>query len=395
MQTVTSQGLARFQRAMQELVDSGAMPGLVAMVGDAEQMDTVAVGVGDISTRDPMREDALVRIQSMTKPILAAATMQLVERGTLSLDAPVERWLPELADRVVLRTPGGELDDVVPAKRPMTVDDLLTCRSGYGAIFADPGSPIARAMVERGVDPGPVPQLIASDDWLARLAELPLIHQPGEGWRYHTSFDILGILLSRAAGVSLGDHLQTTIFDPLGMSDTSMFVPSNKRHRLPAVYQRGEGTGELQEVEPGGGGYHVAEPAFDVSHGELVSTGRDYHRFASMLMRGGEMDGVRVLSPDSVATMTRDHIDPAQKEPDAFFPGYWDENGWGYGMGITTAPDAFGEPGRCHWMGGYGTAWFNDPGTGLIGILLAQVLIDGQVMDAIQRFYRAAYEALA
>lgn len=393
MYAFTVEGSTRLKAGMRDIVESGAVPGLVALLGDGSRAQSMSFGLADLATGEPMREDAIFRIQSMTKPVLAVATMQLVERGVLSLDDPIERWLPELANRVVLRAPGGALDDVVPAKRGITVDDLLTCRSGYGAVFSDPESPIARAMAERGVDPGPVPRLIASDDWLARLAELPLIHQPGEGWRYHTSFDILGILLSRVTGVSLDGHLRSAVFDPLGMPDTSLFVPEDKRHRLPAVYQRDEASGALVEVEAAGGGYHVAEPIFDVSHGELVSTARDYYRFASMLMRGGELDGVRLLSGGSVATMTRDHIDPAQKDPDAFFPGFWDEDGWGYGMGVTTAPDAFGEPGRCHWMGGYGTAWFNDPGIGLIGILLVQVLIDDRGMEAIQQFYRAAYDA--
>ncbi len=393
MHVFTVEGSTRFRTGMEEIVASGAAPGVVALLGDGSRAQTVTFGVADIATGEPMREDAIFRIQSMTKPVLAVATMQLVEQGVLSLHDPVERWLPELANRMVLRAPGGELDDVVPAKRSITVDDLLTCRSGYGAVFSDPGSPIARAMEERGVDPGPVPQLISSDEWLARLAELPLIHHPGEGWRYHTSFDILGILVSRVTGASLDDHLRSAIFEPLGMPDTSMFVPAGKRHRLPAVYRRDEASGELIELEPAGGGYHVAEPPFDVSHGELVSTARDFYRFASMLMRGGELDGIRLLSDHSVAIMTRDHIDPPQKDPNAFFPGFWDEDSWGYGMGMTTAPDVFGEPGRYHWMGGYGTAWFNDPGIGLVGIFLAQVLIDERVLEAIQRFYQAAYDA--
>lgn len=326
MHVFTVEGSTRFRTGMEEIVASGAVPGVVALLGDGSRAQTVPFGVADIATGEPMREDAIFRIQSMTKPVLAVATMQLVEQGVLSLHDPVERWLPELANRMVLRAPGGELDDVVPAKRNITVDDLLTCRSGYGAVFSDPGSPIARAMEERGVDPGSVPQLISSDEWLARLAELPLIHHPGEGWRYHTSFDILGILVSRVTGASLDDHLRSAIFEPLGMPDTSMFVPAGKRHRLPAVYRRDEASGELIELEPAGGGYHVAEPPFDVSHGELVSTARDFYRFASMLMRGGELDGIRLLSDHSVAIMTRDHIDPPQKDPNAFFPGFWDED---------------------------------------------------------------------
>ncbi len=299
------EGLASFHDAMHGLVDDGTVPGVVTLLAQDDEVHIDAVGVGPLASGAPMRDDAIVRIQSMTKPILAAATMRLAERADVRLGDPVERWLPELANRKVLRTPASELDDVVPARRPITVEDLLTCRSGYGMVIGE--SPISRAMRERGVDVGPTARLWPSDTWLARLAELPLIHQPGEGWRYHISFDILGILLSRVAGTSLEDHLRETIFDPLGMPDTAMFLDGERAERLVAVYHHDE-NGALVEDEPAGGGYHVGYPPYDISRGELVSTARDYHRFATMLMRGGEIDGVRLLSPESVAMMTRDHI---------------------------------------------------------------------------------------
>lgn len=394
MSGFSDRGLASFGEAMCGVVDDGTVPGVVTVLARGADVHLDAYGVADVATGAALGEDALFRIQSMTKPVLAAATMQLVERGGLALDSPVERWLPELANRVVLRTPGSGLDDVVPAKRPITVEDLLTCRCGYGAVFAGPDDPIARAMRERGLEPGPQPRLEPSEAWLARLAELPLIHQPGEGWRYHTSFDILGILISRVSGTGLGDHLAEHVLDPLGMADTAMFVSGDRARRLVAAYRHGE-DGRLVEDEPAGGGYHVATPPFDVSHGELVATARDYQRFAAMLLRGGELDGVRLLSEASVAAMTRDHIDPAQKTDDAFFPGFWQENGWGYGMAVTVVRDVHGEAGRYSWMGGYGTAWFNDPGTGLIGIALMQVLLDEATMRAVDTFLGAAYRAVA
>jgi CubicO group peptidase (beta-lactamase class C family) len=377
--------------AIHELDDTGVIPGTATLIDHRGDVHIDAYGVADLATGAPVREDAIFRIQSMTKPVLTVATMQLVERGDLRLDDPVERWLPELANRSVLRTPHSELDDVVPAKRPITVDDLLTNRSGYGVVMSD--TRMTRALVEHRVDVGPTPRLEPSDAWLARLAQLPLIHQPGEGWRYHTSFDILGILISRVTGTGQDDHLTQAIFDPLGMPDTAMFVEGERASRLVAAYHHDD-DGSLVEDEPAGGGYHVGIPPFDVSRGELVSTVRDYHRFASMLMRGGELDGVRLLSPESVATMTRDHIAPAQKDPDAFFPGYWETNGWGYGVGVSTAPDAYGDPGRYSWMGGYGTAWFNDPAVDLIGIAFTQVLLDEGTLGAIDAFYRAAYGSL-
>jgi CubicO group peptidase (beta-lactamase class C family) len=202
-----------------EQVDTGVIPGAVTLLDHGGNVHIDAYGVADLASGTPLREDALFRIQSMTKPVLAVATMQLVERGNLRLDDPVDRWLPELADRVVLRTPESELDDLVPAQRSITVDDLLTNRSGYGVVMSD--TSMTRALEEHRVDVGPIPRLEPSDAWLSRLSRLPLIHQPGEGWRYHTSFDILGILLSRVSGTGLEDHLMEAIFDPLGMPDTA------------------------------------------------------------------------------------------------------------------------------------------------------------------------------
>jgi CubicO group peptidase (beta-lactamase class C family) len=393
MGAFSADGMVAFRSTMHEVVDSGLVPGVVTLLARGEEVHVDAYGVSDIAAKTPLHEDAIFRIQSMTKPVTAAAAMQMVERGTLSLDDPIDHWVPELANRMVLRTPESELDDVVPAARPITVDHLLTCRSGYGMVFADPDtSPILRAMQECEVDPGPVPRRESSETWLARLAGLPLIHQPGEGWRYHISFDILGILLSRVSGVSLGAYLGENILGPLGMVDTYLFVPDEKIHRLVAAYSHDENRAFVED-EPSGGGHHASTPPFDVSHGELVSTAHDYHRLASMFIRGGELDGVRVLDEASVATMTRDHIDPAQKTGEAFYPGFWDETGWGYGMGITVVRDAYGEPGRYGWMGGYGTAWFNDPATGLTGIGLVQVFSE-VIMDVVNPFYRAAFDAM-
>lgn len=391
MRNISTTGLDALSEGVEAIVHSGVVPGAVIVAGDAGEAHIAVSGVADIATGEPLQQDAIFRIQSMSKPIIAVAAMQLIERGEIALHDPVERWLPELANRKVLRTPVSELDDVVPAKRPITVEDLLTFRSGYGAMMFDQAqSPIGRAMEERHVAPSPVPHLIASDDWIARLAELPLIHQPGEGWRYHTSIEILSILVSRVTGAPLQDHLQEHLFQPLGMTDTGLFVPASERHRLPAGYERDE-AGTLVEFEPAGGGYNAESPDVEMSHGEMVSTARDFHRFASMLMRGGELDGTRVLSEESVAQMAVDHIEPAQKTDDAFFPGFWETDSWGYGMGVTVAPDEFGEAGRCNWMGGLGTAWFNDPHTGLIGIFLSQVMLDEQLLAIIPDFYRAAY----
>ncbi|HZA73715.1 MAG TPA: serine hydrolase domain-containing protein, partial [Propionibacteriaceae bacterium] len=226
MTTVLSDWIAR-------QVGAGTIPGAVALLGRNEP-EVVAAGVAAVDGA-PMREDAIMRIQSMTKPIAAVAALRLVEAGQLSLDSSVEQWLPELADRRVLVNPGAALDDTVPAVRPLTLRHLLTNTSGYGMLFAD--TPLHQAMIDNGTEAGWEPPAIDADEWLARLAELPLAFQPGEGWRYHHSFAVLGIMLARLTGRPLGDHLEDDLFGPLGMTNTAQWVPEGKLDRLPAAYR--------------------------------------------------------------------------------------------------------------------------------------------------------------
>lgn len=171
----------------------------------------------------------------MTKAVTAVATLRLVEQGALALDDPVDRWLPELADRQLLREVDGSLADTEPARDPITVRHLLTCTSGYGMGAAE--SPLGRAMTASGVDAGPHPYGIGADEWLGRLAALPLAHQPGAGWRYHHSFSILGVLLARAVDRPLDEHLRADVLGPIGMPDTGFYVPDAKLDRLPAGYR--------------------------------------------------------------------------------------------------------------------------------------------------------------
>ena len=195
----------------------------------------------------------------------------------------------------MLTSPTAPLDDTVPAHRPITLRHLLTLGSGYGMEFGD--SPLQKAMADNGTEAGPDPVTLGADEWLARLAELPLAFQPGEGWRYHHSFAVLGILIARLTGRPLGEHLAEDLFDPLGMPDTAFWVPKEKLDRLPAAYRHGEGG--LVEMEPAGGGFYAGPPPFDVSHAELVSTARDYHRFLRMLVerRAGRRSAADLRRP--------------------------------------------------------------------------------------------------
>ena len=355
--------VSELERFLVRHVEAGTVPGGVALRG-GHNPEVVAAGVASIGG-DLMREDAIMRVQSMTKAITSAAALRLVEAGRIGLDQSLERWLPELADRRVLTSPAAPLDDTVPAHRPITLRHLLTMGSGYGMEFGD--SPLREAIAHNGTEAGPDPVTLGADEWLARLAELPLAFQPGEGWRYHHSFAVLGILLARLTGRPLGEHLADDLFDPLGMPDTAFWVPKEKLDRLPAAYRHGEGG--LVETEPARGGFYAGPPPFDVSHGELVSTVRDYHRFLRAMVERERVDGASVISEVHLRQMTSDQVPAENKTPDSFFPGFWDGTGWGFGVGVETGGQ---RRGRCGWSGGQGTNFYVDP-DGTVGILLTQV----------------------
>jgi CubicO group peptidase (beta-lactamase class C family) len=368
--------IAEVSTALRELlirhVDAGTIPGGVALLG-AGNAEVVTAGVASIGG-GPIGADAIVRIQSMTKAITSVAALRLVEARRLELDQSLVGWLPELADRQVLRDPTAELDDTVPARRAITLRHLLTNTSGYG--MATQASPLQEAMAANGTEAGPEPPAMGADEWLRRLTELPLAFQPGAGWRYHHSFAVLGILIARVTGRPLGEHLAEDIFGPLGMTDTALWVPEGKLDRLPAAYRHGDEG--FVETEPAGGGFYAGPPSFDVSHGELVSTARDYHRFARVLADGGRANGRPMISPDHHRQMTSDQVPAAAKTPESFFPGFWDGLGWGFGVSVQTEGP---QRGRIGWAGGQGTDFFADP-DGTVGILLTQVEM-GQEMGAL------------
>ncbi|HEX5039389.1 MAG TPA: serine hydrolase domain-containing protein [Candidatus Limnocylindria bacterium] len=367
--------------ALQDLLErhvaSGAVPGVVASLGKAEP-EIAAAGALSVGGA-PMGTEAIFRIQSMTKAITAVAALRLVESGRLGLDDPVEAWLPELAGRRVLRSPTADLTDTSPAVRAITLRHLLTCGSGYGMIFTE--TPLQRAMADNGTEAGPNPVALGADEWLARLATLPLAFQPGEGWRYHHSFSILGILIARVTGRPLQAHLADDLLRPLGLRDTGLWVSPDSVGRLPASYRHTDSG--LVELEPAAGGFYAGPPPFDVSHGELVSTVEDYTRFARMLADGGRFEGRQIVSEEHLRLMTSDQVPAVAKTPDAFFPGFWDGTGWGFGVGIDTQGD---RTGRYGWSGGLGTNFFVDP-DGTVGVLLTQVEMGGQMQALLSEFH--------
>jgi len=278
----------------------------------------------------------------------------------------------------VLTNPGAALTETVPASRPITLRHLLTNGSGYGMALDD--SPLAQAMTANGTAAGPAPSPFGADDWLARLAELPLAFQPGSGWRYHHSFAVLGILLARVTQRPLGEHLADDLFAPLGMADTGLWVPESKLDRLPAAYRTD--TDGLVETEPAGGGPYAGPPPVDVSHGELVSTARDFHRFLRPLVLGSLVNDAPLISAEHLRLMTSDQVPSEHKTPKSFFPGFWDSTGWGFGVGVQIDGP---QRGRYGWSGGQGTDFFVDP-DGAIGVLLTQVELGQQMWPLIEEF---------
>jgi CubicO group peptidase (beta-lactamase class C family) len=375
--TFSTVGPRRLHRAMAAAVDRGDLPGVVTVLSRGSETVMDAIGTQAFGDPVPMRFDTIFRIASLSKPIAAAAAMILVEDGKLALDEPVDRLLPELANRRVLRRLDGPVDDTVPAVRPITVDDLLTLRMGIGAIMAPGEYPIVQAMIEQRVAVGPfLPDAASPDAWIADLGRLPLMRQPGEAWLYDTGLTVLGVLIARASGRPLEDFMHQRVFAPLGMKDTGFSVPAGKLDRLAGSYMRDPATGQLGVFDPAGSASRFSRPpGFPSASGGLVSTAGDYLAFAATMLNQGEHEGKRLLSKRSVELMTTDHITPRQKAVSPFGPGFWDKCGWGLGLSIVHRPQP-GEPRGFGWLGGYGTAAHWDPHSGLIAILMTQRMME-------------------
>lgn len=390
--------LAVMHEGMLRHADSPGLPGFVTLISRGEATDIQAYGTMTSDSSTPMEADTIFRIASISKPIAAVAAMTLVEDATLRLDDPVDPFLPELANRRVLRSMQSELSDTVPAERPISLRDLLTLTPGYGAIFAAPDTyPIQQAMDDAGLSPGPQLPAMTADEMLHRYADLPLLAQPGARWLYNTGSDILGILLARASDMSLGDLLQDRIFQPLGMVDTAFSVPAGKLHRLPAVSFRDPTSGAVIEFDPAGtDSRFAAQPLFESGAGGLVSTAADLLAFGEMMRGSGTRDVTRVLSRASVSLMTTNQMRPGQAHASDFFPGFWETHGWGFGVGIDTArAELYMSPGRYGWDGGYGTSLSVDPAEDVIGILLTQQAWDGVGLPKVYTdFWNGSYQAI-
>jgi CubicO group peptidase (beta-lactamase class C family) len=362
--------LAQVTPALQAIVDQGALSGFVTLVwrkGEIAQLNTL--GWRDVEARAPMQRDTLFRIASMTKPITSVAALMLLEEGKLKLDDPVTKWLPELANMQVQKDPAGSVEDTYPAPRDITVEDLMTHRSGLAYGFSSVG-PIAHAYQAKLGSPLINP--LSPDAWLKALGELPLSYPPGQQFHYSHATDVLGFLIARIEGKRLGEVLKARIFDPLGMVDTGFWQPADKRGRMAKLY-KAEG-GKLVDASLPMGDQPAA---FEGGGGGLISTVDDYLKFARAMLGRGEVDGVRLIKPETFDLLVTNRLSEAQRQIPFLGMPFWISQG--FGLGVSTVMDAekhqwmgSGEEGAFGWPGAFGTWWQADPKNDLIAIYMIQ-----------------------
>ncbi|MFF1713506.1 serine hydrolase domain-containing protein [Streptomyces sp. NPDC058268] len=388
--------MADLRKTLETHVSNSSVAGAVGLVARGDRGEEVAaVGSVDVEGTAPMARDSLFRIASLTKPIVAAAVMMLVDEGRITLDAPVREWLPELASPSVVRAPDSPVDDVVPAVRPITVFHLLASRTGYGfpSDFALPAvAPLFSELKQGPPQPQAVP---APDAWMAALSRIPLLHQPGDGWLYNLSSDLQGVLISRVTGASLPEFLAERLFEPLGMTDTGFAVPPGKLDRFTSYYAAGSEAGP--ERDPSSGlelldapdGQWNSLPSFPSGAGGLVSTVDDWLAFGRMLLAEGAADGRRLLTPDSVRQMTTNQLTTAERESAGLF---LEGMGWGFGGSVDVeAVEPWNVPGRYGWVGGTGTTAHIIPSTGTVTLMLSQLQMGGPSFpDLMRDFWRYA-----
>jgi CubicO group peptidase (beta-lactamase class C family) len=362
-------------RAARGAVASGDIPGVICLVWQRGELKELAVdGLRDIEQKIPVERSTIFRIASMSKPITSVAALMLIEQGAMRLEDPISKWAPEFADMRVLRRPDSPLDDTYPAPRAITVEDLLTHRSGLSYAFTAKG-PLAQALDARfGLK---LASWRSAEEWMSVMASLPLSYAPGKRFNYSHSTDVLGFILGRAAGSTFREALQDLLFAPLGMVDTDFWIPHEKRDRAavlyttpaPGVFTPHPLDGFLDEVPPvitaGGQG--------------MVSTADDYLIFARMLLAGGEVNGRRILSPESIRLLTTDRLTPAQRRDFQFGIPFFMAQGFGLGVSVVDDPHknawmGVGSHGSFGWPGLFGGWWQADPQRQTVMIWLQQTM---------------------
>lgn len=374
---------ARLQRIndviARNYVESGAIPGALTLVWRrGEVIWSGMSGLMDIGKRLAMREDAIFRLYSMTKPVTAVALLMLMEEGKIALDDPVSRFIPGFASLGIFA--GGNLGAFLasPNTRPMKVVDLLRHTSGltYGFLnrtnldAAYRKLHIAEANSEGGLK-----------SMIADLEKLPLEFTPGEMWNYSVGLDVAGYLVELISGQRFSDFLRARILAPLRMHDTDFVVPASKRDRLSTCYYIRDG--KMAVFDDAQNSTYAQPPQLESGGGGLAGTAADYLRFCRMLLNGGELDGARLLSPKTVGLMTSNHL-PGRRTMTEMMPltGTFNESGYagvGYGLGVAVTEDvaATGLPGTAgeySWGGAAGTYFFNDPREQLAVVFMTQIL---------------------
>ena len=371
-----AQALEAIPGILNGVIEAGDLSGAVTLVWrKGEEVRFDALGLRDRESKTPMTRDTLFRIASMTKPVTSVAALMLMEEGKLALTDPITKWAPEFADMKVLRSATGPVDDTYPAPRDITIDDLMTHRSGLAYAFTSIG-PIAFAHQKTLGDV--LNAEMTPDAWMKALGGLPLTYAPGERFHYSHATDVLGFIVGRIEGMDFRDVLMKRIFGPLGMVDTDFYIPPAKRDRAAVVYKLDEAANQLNPVAFS---RHDTPPAFCGGGGGLISTADDYLKFARMLLHDGEVDGVRLLKRETVALMRTNRLTDAQRTIDFMGIPFWMGQGFGLGVSVVTDPEkqawmGAGSKGAFGWPGAFGTWWQADPEEDLIILYLVQNSMD-------------------
>ena len=395
---LSSERLERIGNAIQKSVDDDRIAGGVILVArNGKVAYFKAVGMADREGKKPMRTDCIFRICSMSKPITSVAVMMLYEEGRFTLNEPVSDFIPEFKDVKVLEPPYPQDKTSPPgatvaAKRPITIRHLLTHTSGLTYHWNDR---VGRAYVEAGIGAGLLQQEGTIGDGVKKLARIPLLFQPGDAWEYSLADDVLGYLVEVVSGMPLDEFFRQRIFQPLGMKDTAFFLPDEKVPRLATAYTYYPDKGlqpilEEQVVKEGQFGYSADYPyrgprTYFSGGGGLCSTAEDYYRFCQMMLNGGELNGVRLLSRKSVELMSENHSQ-----------GKLQEMGYGLGFGVTSEPrflTELGSVGSYYWGGFYYTSFVIDPKERLIAIFMGQLHPTGG-LNLDEKAIRLAYQAI-
>jgi CubicO group peptidase (beta-lactamase class C family) len=393
-QTISAERLTRIDRLFQQYVDEARIGGAVALVlQDGKPVYERAFGWSDREAGRKMTTDTIFRIASQTKALTSVAILSLMEEGKIGLNDPAGRYIPTFAKTTVAVANDQGAPSVVPAKRPITIRDLLTHTAGisYGT-----NAPVASEYEAKGLGPAAGFGWYTADkeepicDTMTRLGTLPFVAQPGDAWVYGYNTDILGCIAERLSGQPLDELIRTRITGPLGMKDTQFFLAAAQRDRLAAVYMSSAGSsaGTISRAADGarGQGHYVDGPRRSFAGGAgLLSTARDYARFLEMIRNGGALDGVRILSPRTVELMTTNQVGTLHSS-----------TGLGFGLGFETT-DRYGangldSVGAFGWGGAYGSVYRVDPKSHLVLVLMIQMLPNAS--DIGTRFPTLVYQAL-